>query len=410
MSHRVTSRKYLESVRFRFFRDIWRFVSCSDNQEESLFCNLFADIILVVKGIIMTSQSRQNDTPQRPGKGHIAILGFSKAELTFWGLYLLAFAAFGFWLEDSGLRQTAIWICITATVIFVIWTFVVFRIIRKKERRFKVLANISLGIVGLIAICVAFIYTVAPSMMFHPHFDEVSYSVLLEKREAEEISFETAEGVISGWFWHNAREDAPTLIYFGGNAENASTRFLRILKDDRLMDIFKGYQVVFLDYPGYGLTSGEPSEESLKEFGLAAYDAIAAREDVEDIVIMGYSIGSGVANYVASERAIKGLILMAPYADGYDLYNSFMNIFHGPMRMLVAFKMEAIQFASSIEVKPLIFASNADEIIPFASSIRLSEAYPDGCETLWFNDIGHSDFWGNPQMHSTLQEYLKALI
>ena len=358
----------------------------------------------------MSTNSKPNDSRKQDSKDFLKVIGFSKAEFIFWILYLITFAGLGYYLSQNGLPQTGLWICIAAAAILVIWVFGIFWFMGKKKKAVKVMANVLLGLVGAVAMFSVFVYTATPSMMFYPHFDEASYLELLEKEDTEELSFEAEDGGISGWFWHNAQEGAPTLIYFGGNGENASTRLVRILKDEKMTGIFEGYQVAILDYPGYGLTSGVPSEESLKKFGLAAYDAIAAREDVEDILIMGYSIGTGVANYVASEREVKGLILMAPYADGYDLYNSFMNVFYGPMRMLVAFKMESIQYASSIEIKPLILASKADEMIPFASSERLSEAFPKGCETVWFTDIRHNDFWGEKQMVNELEEYLKEHI
>lgn len=216
----------------------------------------------------MTNHPEPNDSGEQDSKGFLEVMGFSKTEAIFWILYIIVFAGLGYLLEQSNLSQTSLWISIAAAVILVIWVFVVFRIIRKKERAVKIFANLSLGLIGFATMFAIFVYTAAPAMMFYPHFDETSYSVLVDKEEAEELSFAWGEGVISGWFWHNAKEGAPTIIYFAGNGENASTRFLRILKDDSLVEIFEGYQVVFLDYPGYGLTSGTPSEESFKEFGL----------------------------------------------------------------------------------------------------------------------------------------------
>jgi pimeloyl-ACP methyl ester carboxylesterase len=130
--------------------------------------------------------------------------------------------------------------------------------------------------------------------------------------------------------------------------------------------------------------------------GLTAYDALAARDDVDEsrIVLFGFSMGTGVANYVASCRAPIGLMLFAPYADGYDLYNTMVPIFVGPLRALVAFKMESIRFAESIRVKPLVFSSVDDKVIPFASSERLSRAYPAGCYLEQMQGLGHKRLLG----------------
>ena len=64
-------------------------------------------------------------------------------------------------------------------------------------------------------------------------------------------------------------------------------------------DIFRdmGYHVMLVDYPGYGLSQGSPSEQGCYDAGQAAYDYILARPDVDAgrIVIAGWSLGSGVA-------------------------------------------------------------------------------------------------------------------
>ena len=68
--------------------------------------------------------------------------------------------------------------------------------------------------------------------------------------------------------------------------------------------MYQGYNIAIISYPGYENSEGEDSEQTLKEMGLCVYDAMAIREDVDSdkIYLMGYSLGTGVANYVASQR------------------------------------------------------------------------------------------------------------
>lgn len=141
--------------------------------------------------------------------------------------------------------------------------------------------------------------------------------------------------------------------------------------------------------------------------GLDGYDAISSRADVDAsrILMFGFSMGTGVANYVASNRPASGLILFAPYADGYDLYNSMVPIFYGPMRALVAFRMESIRFAN-IRSRPLVFSSVDDRVVPFASSERLSQAYPSGCEFVQMQGLGHNDYWGSDDVLERVSQYI----
>ena len=79
-----------------------------------------------------------------------------------------------------------------------------------------------------------------------------------------------------------------------------------------------------MDYPGYGLNDGLPSATGMYEEALAAFDYAVARPDVSQVIVGGYSIGTGPAVYLAANREAAGLFLMAPFANGYDLYNNVL--------------------------------------------------------------------------------------
>lgn len=271
----------------------------------------------------------------------------------------------------------------------------------------KITSIVFLAVLNAAVFISVAIYVLAPTQLFYPHFDEESYTELKTHPEAEELTFETESGSISGWMLHNAPDSAPLVLYFCGNGENSSARILKII-DKGLLETFKGCNIAILDYPGYGKTEGNPSEATLKEFGLNTFDALLQRRDVDKdrIIIFGYSMGTGVADYVASERKVSGLILMAPYADGYDLFNGFFDVFHGPMRLLVSFRMESVRFAENVAVKPLIMASKSDEMVKYNSSKRLSEAFPRGCNFKTFENTSHNEFWGSETAMKYIAEYL----
>jgi pimeloyl-ACP methyl ester carboxylesterase len=271
----------------------------------------------------------------------------------------------------------------------------------------RIAVRILAALFSLVVLLSVTVYTLAPGMLFYPHFDEESAHALAAYPEAEELTFEIDGRVVSGWMLHQVEGKAPLVLYFGGNGENASARVLRLIESGT-QSAFSGCNFAFLDYPGYGKSSGSPSEASIQQMGLDVYDALAAREDVDAsrIVLFGYSLGTGVANYVASCRPAAGLMLMAPYADGFDLYNSMVPIFYGPLRALVAFRMESVRFAEEITLKPLVVASLDDGTVPFASSERLAEAYPAGCNFVRMEGLGHNDFWGSDEVLLRISAYI----
>ncbi len=248
---------------------------------------------------------------------------------------------------------------------------------------------------------------IAPTKLFHPNQDDASHAELLARANVEHLLIETNHGELSGYLLL-AEGPAPLVLYFGGNMENAATTINR-LSDNQLV-AFAGWHFAQVDYPGYGLSEGRPSDASLKRMALAAYDALAIREDVTGIVVLGYSIGTGPANYVAANRDVSGLILMAPYADGVDLFNSVVNVFHGPLKLLVSYNMSSVTFAKSITVKPLIFATEQDELVPYTSAVRLSQAYPGGCEFVTVPGIRHGGFWHSSMVLNAISDYLDRTV
>ena len=246
---------------------------------------------------------------------------------------------------------------------------------------------------------------IAPTKLFHPNRDDTSHAALLAHENIEHLVIETDRGDLSGYL-HRAEGPAPLLLYFGGNMENAATTINRL--NAKQLTSFEGYHFAQVDYPGYGLSTGRPSDASLKRMALAAYDALSSREDVTEIVVLGYSISTGPANYVASKRGVSGLILMAPYAEGADLFNTVLDVFHGPLKLLVSYSMSSVTFAEDIAVRPLIFATEQDELVPYASAVRLSKAYPAGCEFVTVPGIRHGGFWHSGLVLNGIKAYLDA--
>ena len=78
-----------------------------------------------------------------------------------------------------------------------------------------------------------------------------------------------------------------------------------------------------------------------------------------------------MATYVASQRNVNGLILVAPYDEALSLYNDTVNIFHGPLKLLARYKFNSIYYAQNVTVSPLIITSYDDEVISYKFHFHL---------------------------------------
>ncbi len=266
-------------------------------------------------------------------------------------------------------------------------------------RRFgKVGRGVGKGLFILLGTLIALgalIYTAAPAILFQPRTDPDAERWLSDRQTAVQLD--------NGLCGYLRKGDGQTLLlYFGGNQETAASRLRALTQQEP----FPSCDFACIDYPGYGRSSGTPSNDSLLAYGLSVYDYFSQTMGYRHIILMGYSLGTGVANYVASQRDPAGLILMAPYADGCDLYNHYLPIFYGPLRLLVAYPMPAAGYAGQTAVRPLILASEDDETVPYQSSVRLSRAYPQGCELITLHGIRHNDFWQGGEVLEQIQTYL----
>ena len=275
-------------------------------------------------------------------------------------------------------------------------------------RPWKALLIIVCVLAVLLVLAWVVIRLVSAQMLFYPNADPEAHEALLANPEVEHLRIEGEDGALSGYLLRGAEGPAPLVLYFGGNGENAARTVRKLTQDEARRAAFSGCHFAQIDYPGYGLSEGKPSAATLRRAALAAYDALSARDDVTEILVLGYSIGTGPANYCAASRPASALILMAPYADGVDLFNNVVNVFHGPLRLLVSYDMESVKYASDVTVEPLIFATEADALVPWASSKRLSEAYPASCRFITVPGITHEDFWRTPMVLDEISRCVMA--
>jgi pimeloyl-ACP methyl ester carboxylesterase len=165
--------------------------------------------------------------------------------------------------------------------------------------------------------------------------------------------------------WTVSRPGPAALIYFGGNAEDVGASVGRFA--DRLPE----HSLYFVNYRGYGGSTGEPSERALVGDAIALYDHLRTRH--EEIHVLGRSLGSGVAAQLASARDVRRLVLVTPF-------DSLVNVARAhypwmPVGLLMWDEFDSASRAASIESEALFVVAGNDEIIPRARSDVLVTAF-----------------------------------
>jgi pimeloyl-ACP methyl ester carboxylesterase len=183
------------------------------------------------------------------------------------------------------------------------------------------------------------------------------------------------------------------LIYLGGNAEDV-TGSLPLL--DRA---FPARALYLLHYRGFTGSTGSPSEQALVADALALYDRVAREH--QDVMVIGRSLGTGVALQVASRRPVSRLVLVTPFDSLAALAAQQFPYF--PVRWLLRDRYESAQYAARVTAPTLLIAAGQDEIIPARSTELLLTRFPEGVARMRvIAGVGHNTI-------SESTEYIPAL-
>lgn len=180
---------------------------------------------------------------------------------------------------------------------------------------------------------------------------------------------------------------AEAVIYFGGNAEDVSGSL------PGLAAAFPAHALYLQHYRGYGGSSGKPTQAALFADALALFDLVHARHP--KVIVVGRSLGSGVALHLASRRPAARLVLVTPYDSIAELAARQFPYF--PVRWLLTDKFESWRDAPQVSVPTTIIAAEHDEVIPRASSELLMSRFGKGvAQYVVISQSGHNTISEHP--------------
>jgi uncharacterized protein len=233
------------------------------------------------------------------------------------------------------------------------------------------------------ALCVA-LFLGQRSLIYYPQPKSVSDDNMLTLNvDGERILIATRR-----------RPGADAVIYFGGNAEDVPRSL------PTLADAFPERSLYALNYRGYGGSTGKPSETALIADALVLFDRVHV--DHPHIIVIGRSLGSGVAIHIASERPVERLVLVTPYASILNIAASQFPYL--PIRWLLLDKFESWRYASKVTAPTQLIAAQNDEVIPRASTESLYRIFAHSLAALTvIRGVGHNTISESPEYIPTLR-------
>ena len=211
--------------------------------------------------------------------------------------------------------------------------------------------------------------------------------------------------LLQGWFVKAIPVNkAPLIIYYGGNAEDISINLSYLLQAQAPSSSW-----LFINYRGFGNSSGKPSQSGLYEDALAIYDYLILNSQIplNMIFLMGRSIGSSIASYVASQRQVAGLILVTPF----DSIASFIPkiLKFSPFTSYFEKYFNTQKYLENVGCKILVLAAEEDEIIPKVHLKNLANKFKNQLVIVEIKKANHQNIAEFSEYEIAVKKYINQL-
>jgi uncharacterized protein len=192
------------------------------------------------------------------------------------------------------------------------------------------------------------------------------------------VQFFPADSVVKG-----------VVLYFHGNSDNV-IRYAKYAKNFTK----KGYEVWMPDYPTFGKTTGELTEDNIYEQAKEVYKLAHSKFSSDSIFVYGKSLGSGVASYIAAKEKCASLILETPFYSIPSLFSTYAPIY--PTERMSHFKFPVGEYLQEVTEPVVIFAGTSDKVIPYRNAVKLKKVLKPGDEFITIENGTHNNLPGFP--------------
>jgi len=223
---------------------------------------------------------------------------------------------------------------------------------------------------------------------FHQPYSDITIPVN-EKDTIHLVDFQSTGSVTKG-----------VLLYFHGNKKNISWYSKYVPHFTK-----QGYQVLMIDYPGFGKSTGKLTEKKLYDWALQVYKIAIKRFASDSIIIYGKSMGTGIAAQLASTRDCKRLILETPYYDFPSVVSQYLPFY--PVKWMLHYRFPTNDYLQNVTVPITLFHGTKDWVVPYKNSKRLIKLLKKSDELISIPGGHHNDLFSYRQTLYKLDSLLR---
>jgi pimeloyl-ACP methyl ester carboxylesterase len=245
----------------------------------------------------------------------------------------------------------------------------------------------------------AALYMLQKKLIFHPDVLAADYKFKFDV-PFEEIKIPVKKDEVLSAILFKTKAPKGIVIYFHGNARNVSNYAVKTPDF-----INHGYDVLMMDYPTFGKSTGPLTEAKIYADALHMYEMARQRYSPDGIIIYGRSLGSGVAAQLASIRDCRHLILEAPFYNMTDMANRFVPIY--PYSLMLEYKFPTNEYLKKVTAPVTIIHGTNDHTIPLSSGKKLEALLKPGDKFIPIDGADHDNLNKYTRFHQALDDALQ---
>ena len=263
----------------------------------------------------------------------------------------------------------------------------------------KIFIIVFVIILSIYILFCSIIYFYQEEFIFYPQKLDSNYKFQFD-RQFEELNIKTSGNDFINGLLFKSNDTKGLIFYLHGNAGSLSS-WGEVAKTYTDLN----YDVFIYDYRGYGKSKGEiTNENQLFQDNQIVYNELKQRYTEDKIIILGYSLGTGLAAHLASNNGPKLLILQAPY---YSMTDMMKNTFPFLPAYLLKYKLSTHEYLKKCKMQVVIFHGDKDDVIYYGSSLKLQKEFKPQDTLFTLKGQSHNGITDNEEY---LEEIKKILF
>lgn len=225
------------------------------------------------------------------------------------------------------------------------------------------------------------------------------FKFFYENQETEEYTIATRDGATLNGLHFKIDKPKGVVLYLKGNSRSIKGWGKFAVDFTR-----NGYDVIMMDYRGFGKSIGKRTQKALKRDAQVVYNKLKDKVEEKHIIVYGRSLGSGLATKLASTNNPRMLILDAPYYSLTKIAGRFMPFM--PLSWLIKYPLPTYKWMKYVQCPIHIIHGTDDKLIPYRTSVKLSKIKPKLTTLHTVIGGGHKNLNNFESYHAMLSEIL----